>query len=115
MAKEFSEAFYNSKAWRRCRETYKKSVGGLCERCKKEGLIVAGTMVHHKEKLTPENINDPTITLSWNNLELLCRECHALEHEEDIYNKEWLENIKRQRAKKRNRFDIDEDGNLIIK
>lgn len=36
--------------------------------------------MHHKIYLTPENINDPSVTLSWENLELVCRECHAEEH-----------------------------------
>lgn len=31
-----------------------------------------GAIVHHKEHLTPQNINDPDITLSEDNLELLC-------------------------------------------
>jgi len=38
--------------------------------------------VHHKIHLTPHNIDDPNITLSEDNLELLCRECHAIEHPE---------------------------------
>lgn len=37
-------------------------------------------IVHHKTELTPENINDPEITLGWQNLELLCLECHNKEH-----------------------------------
>ena len=75
MAREFAKAFYKSKAWQRCREGYIQSVFGLCERCGKPGLIV-----HHKELLTPDNINDPNITLNWNLLEYLCLECHNKEH-----------------------------------
>lgn len=37
-------------------------------------------IVHHKTELTPENINDPEITLGWRNLELLCLECHNKAH-----------------------------------
>lgn len=37
--------------------------------------------MHHKIYLTPQNINDPFITLAADNLETLCRECHAIEHE----------------------------------
>ena len=72
--------FYASTAWSNCRRAYRKSVGGLCERCLKHGIIKAGDEVHHKRKLTDENVNDPTISLNWNNLELLCKECHAAEH-----------------------------------
>lgn len=73
--KPFAEKFYLSKAWRKCRKSFYISKNGLCERCGKPGLIV-----HHKTKLTPQNINDPEITLSWSNLELLCQDCHNKEH-----------------------------------
>ena len=39
-----------------------------------------GTQVHHKIRLTPFNINNPEITLSYKNLELLCDDCHEKEH-----------------------------------
>ena len=75
MAREFAKKFYNSKKWIKCREAFKQSKFGICERC---GM--PGEEVHHKEHLTPENINDPYITLSWDNLELLCQSCHSKEH-----------------------------------
>jgi hypothetical protein len=75
MAQDFAKAFYNSKAWKDCRDGYIKSVFGLCERCPKPGYIV-----HHIIELTPENINDPDITLNWDNLEYLCLECHNSAH-----------------------------------
>ena len=77
---KFAHAFYVSGAWVKCRRAYAESVGGLCERCYRKGLIVPGTQVHHKVKLTPKNITNPEITLNWNNLELLCDECHQAEH-----------------------------------
>lgn len=80
MAKEFAKKFYNSKAWKKCREAYKQSVNGLCERCLQAGKYVPGDEVHHKIYLTPENINDPNITLSFESLELLCSSCHNKEH-----------------------------------
>lgn len=78
--KEFASSFYKSKAWQHCRSAYAKSVGGLCEQCLKQGLVKTGDIVHHKVKLTPDNINDPAVTLAWDNLELLCRDCHAKAH-----------------------------------
>jgi 5-methylcytosine-specific restriction endonuclease McrA len=78
MAKEFSKSFYNSKEWQGCREGYIKSVFGLCEKCKKPGDIL-----HHKIILTPDNIDNPDITLNWNNLEYLCIECHNKAHGRD--------------------------------
>ena len=80
MARDFAIKFYNSKEWKKCREAYKESKNGLCERCLDNGKYVVGDEVHHKEYLTPENINDPYITLSFENLELLCLSCHSKEH-----------------------------------
>lgn len=77
---ECAERFYKSRRWRDCKNAYTKSVGGLCERCLKKGLYVPGRIVHHKCYIGPDNINDPSITLNWENLELLCRSCHELEH-----------------------------------
>ena len=81
--KEYARAFYKSARWQKCRASYIKSVGGLCERCLSKGLIVPGDIVHHKCYLTPDNINDPATALNWDNLELLCLECHNKEHFKD--------------------------------
>lgn len=77
---DFAKTSYKSKAWQYTRKAYAASVGWLCEECLKHGLYRAGEIVHHKQPLTPENINDPAITLSWDNLELLCRDCHGKAH-----------------------------------
>lgn len=78
--KDFAASFYKSKAWQRCRASFVKSKGGLCERCLAEGIAEAGVIVHHKIELTPENIGRPEITLNHANLELLCRKHHAEAH-----------------------------------
>ena len=74
------DAFYKTRAWKRCRASYLASVGGLCERCLKRGLIVPADQVHHKIKITSDNLNDPAITLNHDNLEALCLDCHQDEH-----------------------------------
>ena len=79
--KEYAAGFYSSKAWQRTREAYKKSVGGLCEICWSKGILKPGEIVHHKTHISPDNINDPEITLSFNNLQLVCRDCHAQIHD----------------------------------
>ena len=61
-------AFYHTAAWLKCREAYIASVGGLCERCAAKGIIRTGDIVHHKEWITEQNINDPEILLSFDNL-----------------------------------------------
>ena len=98
MAKEYAKAFYNSSAWIKCKNSYIKSVHGLCERCGEPGYIV-----HHKKYITPKNINDPNITLNHDNLEYLCLDCHNKEHE---FNRE-----KRRITAKGTCFD--KEGNLI--
>ena len=75
MAKDWAKAFYKSAAWQKCRSAYIQSVFGLCEKCGRPGWIV-----HHKEKLTPVNINNPDITLNWDRLEYLCIDCHNRVH-----------------------------------
>lgn len=77
--REFAKAFYKSKAWQRCRDGYAASVGGLCEDCLAKGLYRPGEIVHHMIELTPDNINDPAVSLSWSNLRLLCRELYESE------------------------------------
>lgn len=88
--KPWAETFYNSPAWKQTRSAYAKSVVHLCERCGRPGVIV-----HHKIPLTPENVTDPDITLNWENLQLLCRDCHAAVH------------------KPQKRYTVDELGRVI--
>lgn len=97
--KEYAKAFYKSTQWQQCRASYIKSVGGLCERCLAEGKIVPGYIVHHKCYLTPENIKEPSITLNFDNLEYLCKDCHNKEHFKDEYRK---------------RYKISDDGRVEV-
>ena len=92
--REFAKEFYLSKAWRTVRDYIFRRDSGLCVRC---GGV--GEIVHHKRPLTPENISDPFVTLAEDNLELLCRDCHAAEHATDSPTGAALM--------------FDEDGNLI--
>ena len=80
--KEYAAKFYKSNKWKQCRYNYMQSVGCLCERCLAKGLFVPAVIVHHKTHITPENINNPLITLNHDNLEALCRDCHHEDHPE---------------------------------
>jgi len=99
MAKEFAKQFYSSKAWQDCRNGYARSVGYLCEDCLRRGIYKPGEIVHHKIEVTPMNITVPEVVLSWDNLRLLCRECHSREHD------------KRQKDR---RYVIGPNGEIII-
>ncbi len=92
--KDFAKGFYLSKEWRRVRDYIFKRDAGICVKCGEPGEIV-----HHKKPLTPENISDPFIALGEDNLELLCRECHGIEHSEDMPTDKGLM--------------FDEEGNLV--
>lgn len=52
----------------------------LCQDCLKAGKVKTAEEVHHITELTPDNINDPAITLSLNNLISLCKKCHGARH-----------------------------------
>jgi len=77
---EWARAFYKSSAWQATRKAYAASAGWLCEDCLNHGLIVPGKVVHHIRPLTPETVGDPSVALAWDNLRLVCQDCHASEH-----------------------------------
>lgn len=78
--KPWAKAFYSSRQWKETRRAVMARSGGLCEECLKEGRITPAVIVHHKTHLTKENINDPDIALNTDNLESVCRDCHAVLH-----------------------------------
>ena len=100
MAQEFASRFYKSQAWKKCREEYARQHKYLCENCLEHGLYRPGEIVHHVIPLTPENIEIPEITLSFSNLRLVCRDCHAAEHDT---------------KKKFRRFVVDSCGNVTAR
>ena len=85
------ESVYHSKLWRDCRNAYASSVGWICERCKNRNVNYEKNkteyfkqfIVHHKIYLTDENLSDHSISLNFDNLELLCKACHNKEHYSD--------------------------------
>ena len=103
MAREFSRAFYNSQRWRKCARAYAESKMYICERCHNRFPHRDGRpqkwIVHHKQPLTPDNIHDDRIAYGWDNLMLLCIECHNAVHS-------------RGRSTGR-RMQFDADGNLV--
>ncbi len=78
--KDFAESFYLGKAWQACRQSYVDSRllidGGLCEECRED----LGYIVHHRTWLTPENIDNPDVSLDHSNLEYVCLKCHNRIH-----------------------------------
>lgn len=95
--KEYAKTFYKSQAWKDTRAAYAKSKGYLCEVCLAKGVYRSGDIVHHKIHLSPENIADPSVSLNWDNLQLVCRDCHAQLHDN-----------------KQRRYKLDELGRVIF-
>lgn len=101
--KDYNKSFYNSKAWKNCRRAYAKSARGLCERCLANGIYKPGEIVHHITHINPDNISDTRVLLDWNNLQLVCRDCHADIHKDSYGPK-----------RKARRYTVDELGRVII-
>ncbi len=89
-----SRKFYESKAWKRVRLNVCISQACLCSHCgracyvdglsefiPKEKRLIG--IVHHKEYINDSNVDDESITLNEDNLELLCIDCHNKEHKEE--------------------------------
>jgi len=76
MAKDYAKTFYNTAAWAKCRRAYILSRmmvdGGLCEEC----YTAQGYIVHHKIFLDQNNIKNTEISLNFDNLEYVCKQCH---------------------------------------
>ena len=112
MAKQFARKFYSSKAWQSCRNEYGAKVHWLCENCLRKGIYKPGVIVHHIIEIDPVTIEKPEISLNHNNLELLCRECHAEAH--DQHGGRWavVNERKKLQREKNNRYVVDENGNV---
>ena len=76
MAKQWAVKFYQSKEWKKCRASFISERvaidGGICQMCHAD----LGYIVDHIHELTPENINDPDVSLNHDNLQYLCHDCH---------------------------------------
>lgn len=123
MSDEFTKRqkqFYDSSSWRDLREQYAKEKDYICERChracysksdkaykmlKEQGQDVLFGIVHHKKHLDANSIEDASVALNWDNLELLCIRCHNQEH---------IPLIERRVSEIREDVKFDDDGNIII-
>ena len=115
MSKPFAKKFYSSKAWQDCRNEYARRKHYLCENCLRRGIYRPGVIVHHLIELDPVNINNPEIALSFNNLELLCRDCHAEVHEQVGGPWAKVNAKKKQEREAKNRYKIGPNGVVSAK
>ena len=104
----------NSKRWAEVKRIVWKRAGGLCERCRREGIaagilpdgyITPGVDCHHKIPVESANPDIPgemeRLAYSPDNVELLCVPCHIKTHQEmRSHSKEKVAENK-QRARRR--------------
>lgn len=64
--------------WRKLSKTYKEIQNNKCERC--GDIHSKDKITHHKIHIDSSNINNTSVLLNMDNLELLCRDCHNKEH-----------------------------------
>ena len=72
----------NDRRWQEVKRIAWQRAGGLCEKCKAEGIVTAGVDCHH---ITPvETATSPQemerLCYDVNNIQLLCIRCHSNVH-----------------------------------
>jgi 5-methylcytosine-specific restriction endonuclease McrA len=79
--------FYNTKQWGQLAERKRKAERNECERCRAKGKHSQAKAVHHKKYLRLH----PELALDYDNLELLCDDCHYDEHhrKEQLNEERW--------------------------
>lgn len=73
-------AFYTSKEWYDIKNILMLDRGMICEECHKLIHEKYKAIGHHKIELDMMNVNNPSISLSLDNLMLVCHECHNKIH-----------------------------------
>lgn len=100
--REFAKAFYKSSQWRNVRGYCMIRDHYLCVKCGEPAAEV-----HHIVHLSPQNINDPSISLNPDNLISLCRKCHFEEHRG--------EHSFGRKNEEENPYEFDENGQIVPK
>ena len=81
----------------------------------RRGIYRPGEIVHHKIEIDPVTIENPEIALNFDNLELLCRECHAARHEQSGGRWSAVNKKKRAEREKKNRYIIGDNGKIFAR
>lgn len=79
----------------------------LCQHC-----FAPAQEVHHIIHLSPQNINDTTVTINPDNLISLCKECHFKEHYADKGEGHKKEQ-KEAAGFTKNEYVFDENGYIV--
>lgn len=79
---QLRQAIYGSKRWQQLRR-YKLQCTPLCEECESQGRTVPAVQVHHKVSFVELGIDvehQYALAFDYDNLQSLCRTCHASLH-----------------------------------
>ena len=112
----------NSKRWAEVKRKVWQRAGGLCERCKRDGIaergvpyITPGVDCHHIVPVESANPDDPQamerLAYDVSNIELLCIPCHIKTHQE--MRSHTKEKVKENKARARRRFIEANDPNFV--
>lgn len=71
------DSFYQTKEWKILRNQKFYDADGLCELCRKNGIIKEAKEIHHKIPIE----EDWSKRLDYDNLIALCSDCHNAQHE----------------------------------
>lgn len=74
------QSFYSSELWQNLRAKLIAERKPKCEHCKKIISDPKKIIAHHTKELTPENVNDYSISLNPELIELVCFDCHNKDH-----------------------------------
>lgn len=110
----------NSKRWAEVKRKVWQRAGGLCERCKRDGIaergvpyITPGVDCHHIVPVESANPDDPQamerLAYDVSNIELLCIPCHIKTHQEMHSHRK--EKVAENKARARRRFLEANDPN----
>jgi len=108
----------NSPRWAEVKRIVWQRAGGLCERCKREGIaergvpyITPGVDCHHIVPVESAKTEEEMERLAYdvNNIELLCVSCHIKTHQEMHSHKK--EQVAENKARARARFLEANDPN----
>ena len=101
----------NSKRWAEVKRIVWQRTGGLCERCRREGLIRAGVDCHHKTPVESAKTEQEMEQLAYDvsNVELLCVPCHIKVHQE--MRSHTKDKVKEKKERARRRFLEANDPN----
>lgn len=81
--RKLRQTAYRNTQWRKMRDTYMKE-HPICEECLKVGKVTAAEDVHHKRSPFRNGEINWGLLLDYDNLESVCKECHARIHNEKL-------------------------------